>query len=114
MARAKSTVTKLTYYDKNERLIAIGHDMRSVMQRVVDDIADDARPDAPKSAGPGHARGQHAANTIQGEVIQVAEGWEGRVGWPRQAYYLYMHEKGWIHRAARPFLRPAAERRRTY
>lgn len=105
-------VTKLTYFDKTERLIATGNEMRSVMQRLVDDIADDARPDAPKASGVGHARGQHGADTIRGEVIAVAEGWRGLVGWPRQAYYLYMHEKGWVHKSARPFLRPAAERRR--
>lgn len=112
MARARVKVTRLVYYDRTERLIATGDDMRSVMQRLVDDIADDARPDAPKASGVGHAAGQHSADTIRGEVLAAAEGWEGRVGWPRQSYYLYMHEKGWEHKEARPFLQPAAERRR--
>lgn len=112
MARRKANVTKIVYYDKTERLIAAGPELRSVMQRLVEDIADDARPDAPRSDGTGHARGQHAGDTIRGEVIAVPEGWEGRVGWPRPAYYLYMHEKGWVHKAARPFLRPAVQRRR--
>jgi hypothetical protein len=111
MAR-RARITRLEYYDKTERLIAVGNDMRSTMQQVVDAIADDARPDAPKSAGAGHARGQHGADTIRGEVVAVAEGWRGLVGWPRQSYYLYMHEKGWVHKSPRPFLRPAAERRR--
>lgn len=113
MARKRAArITSLVYYDKTERLIAAGHEMRSMMQRLVEDIADDARPDAPQSEGEGHARGEHAANTIRGEVVAVPEGWRGIVGWPRKSYYLYMHEKGWVHKSARPFLRPAAERRR--
>lgn len=112
MARQRARVNRVVYYDKTERLIAAGHEMRSVMAELVEDIADDARPDAPKSSGPGHARGRHAADLIQGEVIAVPEGWEGRVGWTRPAYYLLMHEKGWKHKGARPFLRPAVERRR--
>jgi len=110
---AKARVVKLVYFDKTQDLIARGSELRSTLQRLVDDIADDARPDAPRSNQAGHARGQHAADLIQGQVIAVAGGWRGRVGWPRQAYYLYMHEKGWKFRSARPFLRPAAERRRT-
>jgi hypothetical protein len=109
---AKSSVTRIVYYDKTERLIAAGHEMRSMMTNLVDDIADDARPAAPRSDGAGHARGQHAADQIRGEVVAVPEGWEGRVGWTRPAYYLYMHEKGWKHKPERPFLRPAVERRR--
>jgi hypothetical protein len=113
MGRRKAQVGKITYYDRTERLIAAGHEMRSVMADLVEDIADDARPDAPKSPGAGHAGGRHAADLIQGEVIAVPEGWEGRVGWTRPAYYLLMHEKGWKFKpTARPFLRPAVERRR--
>lgn len=82
------------------------------MQKVVDAIADDAAGDAPRGSGAGHAGGSHGADLIRGEVTAAAGGWEGRVGWPRPAYYLYMHEKGWVHKGARPFLRPAAERRR--
>jgi hypothetical protein len=108
----RSRVTRLVYYDKTEQFVARGPGMRDVMQRVVDGIADDARPDAPKSDGEGHARGEHGADTIRGEVIAYADGWLGRVGWPRPAYYLYMHERGWKFKAARPFLRPAAQRRR--
>lgn len=109
---ARSRITRLIYFDRSEDLIATGHEMRSMMQRLVDDIADDARPNAPRSSGAGHAGGQHSADRIAGEVVASAGGWRGRVGWTRSAYYLYMHEKGWVHRAARPFLRPAAERRR--
>lgn len=109
---ARSRVTKLVYFDRTERLIASGPDMHRLMERVTGDIADDARPGAPRSDGAGHARGQHAADTIRGEVLATAAGWEGRVGWPRPAYYLLMHEKGWVHKAAKPFLRPAARRRR--
>lgn len=109
---ARSRVTRLVYYDRTEDLIVSGPEMRSVMQRVVDAIADDARSDAPRSGGAGHARGQHGADLIAGEVVAAAGGWRGRVGWTGPAYYLYMHEKGWVHRSARPFLRPAAERRR--
>ncbi len=109
----KVRLKTITYFDKTERLIAVGPELRQAMQDLVDDIADDARPDAPRSSGPGHARGRHAAETMRGEVVAVAEGWRGYVGWPRPAYYLLMHEKGWIHGPARPFLRPAVERRRT-
>lgn len=109
---AKATITRLVYYTTVERAIASDPGMRNVMQRVSDDIADDARPNAPRSEGQGHSRGRHGADTIAGQVIETARGWEGRVGWPRPSYYLYMHEKGWVHKSARPFLRPAAERRR--
>ncbi len=112
MARRRARVTEITYYDRTERLIAVGNDLRRVMQDVVDDIADAARPNAPRSTGAGHAKGQHAAELIKGEVFEAPEGWEGRVGWTRPAYYLYMHEKGWVHKSARPFLRPAVQRRR--
>ncbi len=112
MPRRKAKVGRLTYYDKEEERIVSGIEMRSVMQRLVDAIADDARPDAPRADGEGHARGRHAAETIQGEVIPAVGGWIGRVGWPRPSYYLLMHEKGWVHKPARPFLRPAATRRR--
>ncbi len=109
---AKSRISKLVYYDRTERRVVSGYEMRSVMQRLVDGIADDARPDAPRADGAGHAQGRHGADLIQGEVVAVAGGWLGRVGWPRPAYYLYMHEKGWKFKSARPFLRPAATRRR--
>jgi hypothetical protein len=112
VARRKANVTRIVYYDKTERLIASGHEMRSVIQELVEDIADSARPDAPRSGGEGHAGGRHASDLIKGETFAVPEGWEGRVGWTRPAYYLYMHEKGWKYRGARPFLRPAVERRR--
>lgn len=111
MARRR-TKSKVTYYDVVERAIATGPELRDYLTDLTNDIADDARPDAPVSQGAGHARGQHARQTIQGEVIATPDGWEGRVGWTRPAYYLYMHEKGWKYRTARPFLRPAVERRR--
>jgi hypothetical protein len=111
MARRR-TRTTVTYYDRVEVEISHGNDMRNLLQRIVDDIADDARPDAPVSDGKGHARGQHARALIKGEVVEIPDGWEGRVGWTRPAYYLYMHERGWKYRTARPFLRPAVERNR--
>jgi hypothetical protein len=113
VARRKGNVTKIVYYDRTERLIAAGHEMRSVMAELVENIADDARPNAPRADSEGHAGGRHAAELIQGEVIAVPEGWEGRVGWTRPAYYLLMHEKGWKFKPnVTPFLRPAVERRR--
>lgn len=112
MARRKAR-TKLTYYDRVEAEITRGDDAYHFFKDISDEIADDARPDAPyQSRGPGHAGGEHARQLIQGEVVMGSNGWEGRVGWPRRAYYLLMHEKGWVHKPARPFLRPAVQRRR--
>lgn len=112
MARKRAKVTRITYYDTVERGIRGGPALRDYLTDLTNDIADDARPDAPRSAGVGHARGRHAAETIQGQVIATPNGWEGRVGWVRDAYYLLMHEKGWIHKPAQPFLRPAVQRHR--
>jgi len=103
---------RITYFDAAEHRIAIGEELRSAMQRYVDAVADDAATDAPRSNGVGHARGTHGADNIVGVVDRVPEGWRGRIGWYRKAYYLGFHEKGTVHMPARPFLRPAAERYR--
>lgn len=103
---------KVIYRDETEHRVAAGEDLHGVMQRYVDDIADDASRGAPRSEGAGHARGTHGADNIVGVVDRVPEGWRGRVGWYRKAYYLGFHEKGTQHMPARPFLVPAAERRR--
>jgi HK97 gp10 family phage protein len=96
------------YFAGAERIIAAGPDMRDAMQRLVSGIAGDARAgapvDTPKSRG--------GARTITGWVQLGPTGWEGYVGWARRAYYLRFHEKGTEVMPARPFLRPAIDRRR--
>lgn len=97
------------YHPEAERELLFSAGFRRALEQICDDIARDASIAAPKETGRG-------AKSIHGEVLASADGWEGRVSWTRDRYYMYMQEKGWTARGrkvpARPFLRPAAERRR--
>lgn len=100
--------TRVRYHDHIERACASGPEMYSAMSRLVSDVATDARRSAPVDTPV--SRG--GAQTIAGWVDPSPDGYVGYVGWARRAYYLRFHERGWEHRAARPFLQPAVDRRR--
>lgn len=95
----------VVYHERAELALVCGPEMRHALERVCDDIARDAALAAPKRTGLGAA-------SIHTEMHLGPAGWEGRISWTRDRYYMYMHEKGWLDVPARPFLRPAAERRR--
>jgi HK97 gp10 family phage protein len=109
MARSS---TKVRYLPQGEKILAIGPELRSVLQHVVDEVAADVARGAPRAPGRGHARGAHGADTVIGVVREIPGGWEGRVAWAKSAYYLRMHDRGTVHMPARPFVKPAIERRR--
>jgi HK97 gp10 family phage protein len=78
---------------------------QAYLQRLGDAIAADAREGAPKRTGRG-------AESIHGEVSLDAQGARVRVSWDREHFYMSFAETGTSHEAARPFLRPAAEKHR--
>jgi hypothetical protein len=69
---------------------------REVLERVVDEIADIGRPQAPHRTGAGAA-------SIQGRTYMTAAGWIGTASWDVPHYYMGFHEK------RHPFLRPAMQ-----
>lgn len=102
---ARRVDTRVRYHIAGEEELRRSAGMRDVMQRVVDAIAEDAQDGAPKRTGRGAA-------SIHGVVEAAPDGWRGRVSWTPQHWTLKFHELGWRHKPARPFLRPALERRR--
>lgn len=96
------------YHPEGERVILSSMQWRDLLQHVGDRIAADAREHAPRSAR--HSRG--GAASIHAETSLGPNGWEARVSWTRQHYYMYFTEKGTVHMPARPFLRPALDRAR--
>lgn len=103
------TLATVRYLDQTEALIASGPELRGAMQSLVDDIAEDSGRRAPKDTTRGAA-------SIHGIVRRVPAGWEGRVSWTRQHYYMYMQHEGWDtgngRKPGRPFIREAAQARR--
>jgi HK97 gp10 family phage protein len=68
-------------------------------------FAEAARDAAPKSTGAGAA-------SIHAELVQTYNGvYVARVGWDRDHFYMMFHELGTSRMSARPFLRPALDRR---
>ena len=68
-------------------------------------IAADARADAPKDTGKGAA-------SIDYEVGEDSKGAYVRVSWSKDRFYMLFSEVGTSKKSARPFLRPAATKRR--
>lgn len=93
------------YHADVEREILFSGQARDLVDRVGTIIAREAADDAPKDSGAG-------ARSIQSVPRLTPDGWQARVSWTRRHYYLYMHEKGWQYRPAKPFLRPAIDRAR--
>ncbi len=80
--------------------------MRAMLQRVGDDVADDAAAAAPKDTGAGAA-------SIHAVVDSDSDGAYVDISWDRDHFYGLFAEVGTSHQSARPFLRPAVEKRRT-
>lgn len=81
--------------------------VRDLLQRLGDDIAEDARRDAPKRSGEG-------ATSIHAETGTDADGPFVRVSWDQTHFYMVFSELGTSRQPATPFLRPAAQTRRRY
>lgn len=80
-------------------------DAKAVLNDLGEQIARDAAANAPKDSGGG-------ARSIRHEVDEDAEGALVRVSWDRDHFYMFFHEVGTSRLPARPFLRPAATKRR--
>lgn len=75
---------------------------RDTLQSIADQVADRARQAAPKRTGEGAA-------SIAGEVVDGVYGYEARVSWDSDHFYLLFAEVGTSSLPARPFLRPALD-----
>lgn len=78
---------------------------RALLEHVGELIAADAAQAAPKRTGRG-------AESIHGEVVEAADGLRVRVSWDVDHFYMSFAETGTSRETARPFLRPAATKRR--
>ncbi len=85
--------------------LGVGTGVRRALERLGDQIAADARTNAPKDTGAGAA-------SIDYEVGDDDKGAYVRVSWDADHFYLLFAEVGTSTRSARPFLRPAATKRR--
>jgi HK97 gp10 family phage protein len=85
--------------------LARSHEVTEAVYKFGEAVADAAREAAPKNTGAGAA-------SIRAELIQTYEGvYVARVGWDRDHFYMMFHELGTSRMSARPFLRPALDRR---
>jgi HK97 gp10 family phage protein len=80
-------------------------DAKRILENLGEQIAQDAKAAAPRDTGAG-------AESIQHEVGEDADGAYVRVSWDRDHFYMFFHEVGTSRKSARPFLRPAATKRR--
>ena len=78
---------------------------KAILDRAGGLIADDAKAAAPRKTGQG-------AESIRQEVGEDADGAFFRVSWDKDHFYMFFHEVGTSKMSARPFLRPAALKRR--
>jgi HK97 gp10 family phage protein len=78
---------------------------RAMLEHVGELIASDAAAGAPKRTGRG-------AESIRGDVVEAPDGLRVRVSWDRDHFYMSFAETGTSREPARPFLRPAATKRR--
>lgn len=80
-------------------------DAKRILETLGEQIAEDAADAAPKESGEGAA-------SIRHEVGEDADGAYVRISWDRDHFYMFFHEVGTSRMPARPFLRPAATKRR--
>jgi HK97 gp10 family phage protein len=80
-------------------------DAKRILDKLGEAIADDAAAAAPRRSGEG-------AESIHHVVGEDKDGAYVRVSWAKSRFYMFFHEVGTSKMPARPFLRPAAEKRR--
>jgi HK97 gp10 family phage protein len=80
-------------------------DAKRLLAKLGGFIAVDARAGAPKDTGAGAA-------SIDYEVGEDSKGAYVRVSWSKDRFYMMFVELGTSKKSARPFLRPAATKRR--
>lgn len=88
------------------RNLAFAGDVKAAVDQLGAEVAYDAALAAPRDTGEG-------AQSIGHEVVQGQNGWEARISWDRDHFYMMFWELGTSINAARPFLRPALQKRRT-
>ena len=85
--------------------IMAGPDAYRFMERIGDEIADDARGRAPRQAA------SHGGAASIGASPKMIDGmWAATIGWDRVHFYMYFPEKGTKYQPARPFMVPALDR----
>ena len=82
--------------------IAGSQDVLEMLLDAADPIITRAKAIAPRRTGEGAA-------SIHGEPVLDGPDWTVRVGWDRDHFYLYFHDRGTEKLAARPILEPALE-----
>lgn len=87
----------------------LGHDSETALYRLADDIADEERATAPRSAGKRISR-RHGASSIGTKRGRDTKGVFVDVGPTRKGFWLAFQEFGTSKQAPRPFMRPAIER----
>ncbi len=80
-------------------------DAQRVLDGLGEAIAADAKDAAPRDSGAG-------AESIHHELGVDSDGAYVRVSWDRNHFYMFFSEVGTSKMPARPFLRPAAQKRR--
>ena len=80
--------------------------VKDALEKVGRQVAAEATLRAPKRTGRG-------SESIHHELGEDEHGAWVRVSWSKQAFYMRFHELGTSEMRARPFLRPALDRRYT-
>jgi HK97 gp10 family phage protein len=99
-------VTRVIVYPTAIAGLADDAGMKAMLQRVGDAVASDAAAGAPKATG-------EMAASIHAVVDSDSDGTHVNISWDRDHFYGLFAEVGTSHQSARPFLRPAVEKRRT-
>lgn len=86
--------------------LAFDSPVKNAVDQLGEEVAADARQAAPKRTGEG-------AQSIRHDVVQGRDGWEARISWDRDHFYMMFAELGTSRQAATPFLRPALQKRRS-
>lgn len=82
--------------------LADNPEVRDLLLKAAEPAVRRAQATAPHRTGLGAA-------SIHAEAVLDGPGWTVRVGWERDRYYMFFHERGTKHLDARPFLVPGFE-----
>lgn len=108
-SRSPKTKPKITIRKDGIERLATTDEIAAVIERAAIGIADDARTLAPRGEG------RHGADSITYEMYDDDRGQPvARVSWGRRfGFHMMFREFGTSHTPATPFLRPAANKRRS-